>query len=631
MLSVLSESVQRFKSNLPRMCYDKISFKYIIEIAADNSFIIQDFGRTGIKIWVPVRGDRSGTPSEDNLKPYLLADKAMYSLGVPDKNGEERAVLVHNGFIRALLSVYKQTRSLAIKRVYKVLRSDKLRKEIKLMGIKANDWVAFRTDPKEYFYNDEGIANAWKRYLRQQCTLPEESECCVCGKTEKILKIFPWQITLMGYSCPISSFNADSFESYGQSQTANAPICFNCAGTASQVLQYLIDTQPYYAILSKDDAKGEGSKTPLKNQKAIFFTKDAIAPGQLDETITVCFEDLQKAILEPQDVDDYLSPPQHEDQIRNLCKVPWKTRNFANGIKDNAFYLAIVSPNKSRLVLREWFEVSLTSFIDNVGLYADALSIVSPDGQKVWSPPIPAIFEALKPVKTLLSKKFSKDIFIPDKQDSNILQGLLRCCYTGALPPSVLLERAVLRFRTFSKEPEIWAQKLRLEGRRMALAASMKLILSYPILKAAKIKGDKIYEEEVRRMGQLDEEEGKASYLCGRLLALLEEIQRCYALPQAIKATLVDRFYGTASTAPQAVFGTLLSMATKAHMGKLRKERFMKYEELEMLLEYISGRILKGCGFPKTLNMREQAEFALGFYAQRAEFRKQRGEIMTKP
>ena len=132
-------------------------------------------------------------------------------------------------------------------------------------------------------------------------------------------------------------------------------------------------------------------------------------------------------------------------------------------------------------------------------------------------------------------------------------------------------------------------------------------------------------------MEQLNEKEGRPSYLCGRLLAILEEIQHQHALPKKLNATLVDRFYGTASTAPQSVFGTLLSMATKAHMAKLRKERFKKHEELEEQLEDVSARIMKGCGFPKILNMREQAEFALGFYTQRSVFRKQRGEIMTKP
>jgi len=630
MLSVLCETANRFKSQLPRRSYGKVTFNYVIEISPDNgSFQILPFGRTGIELFVPLRGDRSGTPSDDNMKPYFLGDKAMYSLGVPDKGGEERASLVHKGFIKALLSVYKQTRNKELKHVYKVLKSKDLKSQVKAIGIRAGDWVAFRTDPKKYFYDDDGIAEAWERYLRNQCVLSEEAECCICGKPDKILKILPWQITLMGYSCPISSFNADSFESYGQSQTANSPICFNCAGTASHVLQYLIDTEPYYAVLSKDDAKGEG-KTPLKNQRAIFWTKADIGPGDLDKTITVSFEELQKAILEPQSVEDYIPPPQHEEQLRRLCRLPWNTSNFAHEIKDNGFFLAIISPNKSRLVLREWLEVSLASFMTNVGLYADALSIISPDGQKTWSPPIPAIFEALKPVKTLLGKK-DDDIFLPEKQDSNILRGLLRCCYTGASPPAALLERAVLCFRVFEKEPDVRKQKLKLEGRRMALVAAMKLILFYPVLKEAKTKGEEIYGEEVRRMEQLDEKGGKASYLCGRLLALLEEIQHQHALPKKLNATLVDRFYGTASTAPQSVFGTLLSMATKAHMGKLRKERFTKYEEMEMLLEDISGRILNGYGFPRILNMREQAEFALGFYAQRAVFRKQRGEIMTKP
>jgi CRISPR-associated protein Csd1 len=600
----------------------------VIEVSPDDgSFQILSFGRTGLDVLVPLRGDRSGTPSEDNLKPYFLADKAMYSLGIPDKSGEDRASLVHKGFIRALLSVYKQTRNPDLRCVYKLLRSGKLKSEIKAKGIKATDWVVFKTDPKKFFHDDDSIAMAWEHYLKNQCAIIEEAECCICGKTDRVLKVFPWQVDLMNYSCPISSFNADSFESYGQSQTANAPTCFNCAGTASQMLQYLIDTEPYHSILSRDDARGAG-KTPLKNQMAIYWTKSDFIPSHIDEEITFSFEELQNAVLAHSVVEEYILPPQHEEQLRRLCKFPWNTSKFAHEIKDNAFCLAVISPNKSRLVLREWLEVSLTSFLRNVGRYADALSIISPDGQKVWAPPIPAILEALKPVKTMLSKK-DEDVFIPEKQDPNILRGLLRCCYAGELPPSALLERAVLRFRVFEKEPEMWKQKLGLEARRMALVAAIKLVLTYPFLKETENRGKQFYKEEVHRMEQLDEKEEKTSYLCGRLLSILEEIQRWHAVPQSIKATLVDRFYGTASSAPQSVFGTLMAMATKAHMSKLRKERFHKYEELENLLEDVSGKILKGCGFPKTLNMREQAEFALGFYTQRAVFRKQRGVILT--
>ena len=87
-------------------------------------------------------------------------------------------------------------------------------------------------------------------------------------------------------------------------------------------------------------------------------------------------------------------------------------------------------------------------------------------------------------------------------------------------------------------------------------------------------------------MEQLDEKEEKPSYLCGRLLAILEEIQLCHAMPRKLNATLVDRFYGMASVAPQSVFGNLISMATKGHMPKLRKDWFKKYDDMEKLLRY---------------------------------------------
>jgi len=628
MLNTLCESASRFIAVMPRRSYGNINFNYVIEVSPDDgTFQIHPFGKDGIELSIPRRWDRSAAATEKNLKPYPLADKAMYVLGIPDKGGENRAALAHEGFINALLFIYKETQSMAAGSIHRLLKDEKFKKEMKAKGIKAGDWIAFRTDPEKYFYDDDRIAQAWENYLENECAAGE-TECCICGKTKRVLRIYPWQISLMGYSCPISSFNAKSFESFGESQTTNSPTCYDCAGTASQVLQYLIDTERHNAVLSKDDAKGEG-KTPLKNQLAVFWTKAEFIPAHMDEAITINFEELNKAIFDFPDIEDGIGPPAHEEQLKQLCKIPWNTSRAALEVQDNAFYLAIISPNKSRLVLRDWVEVTLANFLRNVGLYTDALSIIAPDGQKGWAPPIPAIFEALKPVKTMLSKK-DDDIFIPEKQDSNILRGLLRCCYAGSLPPTALLERAVLRFRIFGKEPELPKQKMRLEARRMALVAAMKLVLHYPFLREAETQENEIYEEEVRRMEQLDEKEGKPSYLCGRLLATLEEIQCQHAFPKKLNATLVDRFYGSASTAPQSVFGTLLSMATKAHMAKLRKERFKKHEELEELLEDVSARIMKGCGFPKTLNMQEQAEFALGFYTQRAVFRKQRGEILTK-
>jgi CRISPR-associated protein Csd1 len=661
MICVLIEAADRFKHEddwLP-LGYSNKPIAWIVDPHSD--VLIQ-----------PASNPTAGHTEENTLpksipvavktsgpKPALLVDTAEYVLGLQDgkkKNAKTAAGKNHSEFVRLLESITKYFKTEEgiedsetteatneVKAIADFLSAPenkrRLRQRSDELGIKAKEIVAIRLSPQIFPSDRPVVQVAWSRYLADTYESEQKGACLVCGKHRPFLNKMPWRINFPGHdkTIALSAINSEetpAFDSFGESNLSNSPMCYTCAGLATNTLKYLmLPGRKHNVLLSKDEAAGKRGqkKNPLKNHLAVFWLKKELDARQINQTFTLDIEDMQRSIFNPSDIDEELCPPPDEEQLKRLCKYPWSTSKYAKEVADNAFYLAVISPNESRLVLREWLEISLTSFMTNVGLYSDALSIISPDGQKIWSPPIPAIFEALKPVKTLLGKKDNENIFIPEKQDSNILHGLLRCCYTGASPPADLLERAVLRFRILTKNPEIWKQKLKFEGRRMALVGAMKLILSYPVLKEAKIKGEQIYEEEVLRMEQLDEKEGKVSYLCGRLLALLEEIQRWHAFPQAIKATLVDRFYGTASTAPQSVFGTLLSMATKAHMGKLRKERFTKYEEMEVLLEDISGRILKGFGFPKTLNMREQAEFALGFYAQRALFRKLRGEIMTKP
>ena len=65
-------------------------------------------------------------------------------------------------------------------------------------------------------------------------------------------------------------------------------------------------------------------------------------------------------------------------------------------------------------------------------------------------------------------------------------------------------------------------------------------------------------------MVRLSLEHPSVAYHCGRLLAVLEEVQRL-AIP-GIKATVVDKFFGTASSAPVAVFPRIL--AGRAHTSR---------------------------------------------------------------
>ena len=104
-----------------------------------------------------------------------------------------------------------------------------------------------------------------------------------------------------------------------------------------------------------------------------------------------------------------------------------------------------------------------------------------------------------------------------------------------------------------------------------------------------------------------------SAYLCGRLLALLEQAQA--AALGSPNTTLVDRFYGAASSTPASVFGLLLKNA-QAHLSKLRHEREGTYHYLQRELGQVMEKLPS---FPYTLDLRKQGLFALGYYYQRQE------------
>ena len=114
-------------------------------------------------------------------------------------------------------------------------------------------------------------------------------------------------------------------------------------------------------------------------------------------------------------------------------------------------------------------------------------------------------------------------------------------------------------------------------------------------------------------MSGLDATNRDPAYLCGRLLAVLDTIQQRAISPNA---TVVDRYYGTASSAPASVFGNLLDNAQN-HLSKLRKEPRTRGAGIALdnrLMDVIDGLE----EFPKTLTLPQQGLFALGFYHQRA-------------
>jgi len=268
----------------------------------------------------------------------------------------------------------------------------------------------------------------------------------------------------------------------------------------------------------------------------------------------------------------FFSKPE-PDEVKALIKSAWKGRQYTS-IDETYFYATAFSASGARVAVREWLETTVGNVKENLARWFMLQQLVNWDGGE--GEPY-----GLYPLCASLYRNANKEMA------PNVPRALLRMALYGGSLPMWLLYQAVRRNRAEQK----------VTRPRMAL---IKMIL---------LSGEKGKEDT---MTQLEISNTTPAYLCGRLFAELEAIQRA-AMSNA-NTTIADRFFGTASSAPASVFGRLIRGAQN-HLGKLRKEKRAAYEALQQRLEEIQQQLPE---FPAVLSLKEQGLFALGYYHQRA-------------
>ena len=98
------------------------------------------------------------------------------------------------------------------------------------------------------------------------------------------------------------------------------------------------------------------------------------------------------------------------------------------------------------------------------------------------------------------------------------------------------------------------------------------------------------------------------AYLCGRLFAVLERIQR--QASGDVNRSVKDAYFASAASKPSLVFPKLISLSQN-HMKKLSEGNNVFYNKL---IEEIVGK-LEG-QFPDTLSLTDQGKFMIGYYHQ---------------
>lgn len=259
--------------------------------------------------------------------------------------------------------------------------------------------------------------------------------------------------------------------------------------------------------------------------------------------------------------------------VEALLQAPYG-RSKPGDLDPSPFYAAALTANISRLAVRSWITTTVETAKRHLAQYFDRMRLIGPDGPR-YHGLYALLGSTVRELNDLLP---------------GTIETLLTHALTGRRLPLSLLHQAIRRTRA--------------EGQMThPRAALLKLVL--------------ISNQSDEAPPMVDEtltpDHESSAYQCGRLLAVLESIQRA-AIPN-LNTTLVDRYYGTASTAPASVFGNLLRKA-QSHLGKLRrsKEKGGLGGYFQQQLEEIMSRL---DGFPHTLSAQDQALFALGYYQQR--------------
>jgi CRISPR-associated protein Csd1 len=271
-----------------------------------------------------------------------------------------------------------------------------------------------------------------------------------------------------------------------------------------------------------------------------------------------------------------------ENKIEQLLKSV-KEGKCLSRVGENGYFMISLSGNGARIVVRDWIESTVQEVEENIAKWFEDLGIIDPDGS---GPKRDFKFGAL--LYGLVRAKLEE---LPPALPTQLLHSAL----TGLPLPHAALAAAVRRQQLDLED--------KLNPRRIAL------------IKACLIRTN---PKDTKNMTSLNPELPNAAYHCGRLFAVFDRLQ--YLAQGSVNAGVVERYYASASVTPSLVMGRLFRTA-QFHLAKVGGGTETNIEkDFEALSEII------GKAFPETLDLEAQGRFALGYYHQKAEYRRRSAE-----
>jgi CRISPR-associated protein Csd1 len=352
------------------------------------------------------------------------------------------------------------------------------------------------------------------------------------------------------------SFNQPAFNSFGKDQSANAPVSKAAAFAYTTALNYLTARDSRQRLQAGDS--------------------------------TVVFWSARDTELETR-ISDFFSEPPKDDPDRGVRAVASLFKAVETGafVRDEGktmFFVLGMAPFGPRIAVRLWI-------VDTVAGMAGKICRHFEDTRIAHGPRDKDTLSLFRLLVSTATQGKSENI------SPNIGGDVMRAILEGLPYPQTLLQAAIRRIRA---EHDITYPR----------ASIIKACLN----RSTRFNNPKQKEE---LHVTLDMTNINIGYRLGRLFATLERIQSRKFTQTGGKepnSTIRDKYYGSASGTPVAVFGTLIRLS-KHHLANL--ENAGERINFEKLL----GEIMCGINdFPPHLQLDDQGRFAIGYYHQMHDF-----------
>lgn len=561
--------------------YSAVNIKYLIGLSEDGDILeLIDYrdkeiitnakGKEKInyiprKVIMPKRTEKSGIDGNiiEHRPLYIFGLNYLENKLTPiDDTG--KASKSHKEFVEQNMSFIEGMDSELINAYRKFIEKWDPEKEIenlKLLDIGKdylNAGYAFclAGHPENLLHDEPLIKEKWEYLLKHkeednttkgQCAVSGEN-CNIARLHNKIKGVYGGQAS----GTVLVGFNNECDESYGNKQGMNSCISEMVMEHYTEALNYLLSNKKH--------------KAQIDDITVVFFamSEDDFYEDQIQSLLFGNREDM------------------NSEYVNEMLKSIWEAgkkgtvteESLKSGVNINEnidFYMFGLKPNASRLSLKFICRKKYADILNNIAMFQKEIRIS----------------EEIRPVALweikgeLISPKSTSE-----KVNPALMSKIMESILMGYNYPLELMSTLVRRVKTDdADELTLYRRKIRIGLIKAFLNRNTKEALDMA----------------------LDCNNKSQSYLCGRLFAVLEKIQKD-ATSSKLNRTIKDTYFASACSKPAIIFPTLLKLSQN-HLNKVNSSVY--YNKL-------IGEIIGGLNndFPANLSLNEQGKFIIGYYHQ---------------